>query len=252
MSQSGNDLLRQALSNYSSSGKAIKFDDQDASNASGSLEIPTGSKSRHHSPSQSRAQSTAQSTAQSRAQSRVQSRAQSRVQSRAQSRSNSREQGEYHADQQDDMSEHELTQAASKLNFEESRRELLKSSGEKLGQFSNDQLSNALSALLDKAGEKRLTTREEGLQGICSIMAHKYIADFEQRNREGYLDTFKKCLRSYKSLKEGLLSARGIALWFLQFGENDDSAYSDIYQFLSKFILDTNSTAIKSQVSHPP
>ncbi|OLY83719.1 Interferon-related developmental regulator 1 [Smittium mucronatum] len=229
MSNSGNELLRQALAKYASSGMTAKTEDNELS-VEGSTSGGNQSRSRRQSPASSRQPS------------RVASRAVSRNQSRIQSRSNSKDKEE----KDDGLDEDELVQAADKLSVHEGAEPDV--GGDHMGQFSSEQLSSALSALLDKVSEKRTT--EEGLQGICSIMAHKYIGEFELRNRESYLDAFKRSLRNYKSLKEGLLASRGIALWFLQFGENDDSAYSDIYPFLKKVISDTNTSSITAQIIH--
>ncbi|PVZ96639.1 hypothetical protein BB558_002768 [Smittium angustum] len=235
MSQLGNDLLRVALSKYQSSGSATRDDDE---NDQLSPEKQSGKKNR------SNLKSAAGSTRPSPSASKIHSRAASRSASRDKA---SAVDGKGVGNSEDFEV---LTGAAKKLAINEAETKKDAMFTEKVGQFSNEQLISALNVLLDKMSEKRTSTREEGLQGVCSIMAHKYIGEFQQGNKESYLEGFKRCLKGSKTLKEGLLAIRGIALWFVQFGEDEGGIYSDVCSFLTKFISDTDSVTLKAQAIH--
>ncbi|PVU97692.1 hypothetical protein BB561_000380 [Smittium simulii] len=253
MSSEGTDLIRLALSNYSGLTSTPKLDDS----VSAADKIKEGLKK----PKEGRGGRNPKSgsVVNSRANSREQKTVGSRINSRIQSRVNSSERIEKNSHNQNysdsDSDFDKLADSTSNiiLNDQEdnlSAEKKISSYAEQLGKFSQEQLVDTLNSLLDKLTLKRVEKREEGLQGICSIMVHKYIGEFEERNKESYLESFKKSLRIQKTTKEALLATRGIALWFLQFGYEEDDTYNDVFNFLTKIMQETHSASLHAQIIH--
>ncbi|PVU92066.1 hypothetical protein BB560_000822 [Smittium megazygosporum] len=259
MNIEGTELLRIALSNYSSSGSTAKLEDSEVSAADKikeRIKKTNDSRERGRSPNNSAKNTRFSTPAGSRNSSRETNRTLPRSQSSVKIDS-SRYNGSERSLNDDpyNISDDEangLSKNVDSLSIDQEHRPEKKKNQypDQLGQFSEAQLKDALNTLLDKITEKRATKREEGLQGICSIMAHKYIADFEENNKESYLEGFRRCLKIYKSTKEALLSVRGIALWFLQFGEGEDTIYQEVYDYLYKISLETDSAPLKAQIIH--
>ncbi|OMH85898.1 Interferon-related developmental regulator 1 [Zancudomyces culisetae] len=257
MASSGGDYLKAALGKYSNSGEIAALgkgaNDNDSDNEENRAK--TSPKSQR-AASSSKQGSKAPTPAPSGRRSRGNSRAPSRIQSRANSRDKNMKNIEEGMNSLDIGFDETIRERVGMASLDTEEGDDYDPSGQyaratdQIGQFSTEQLSGAIDALIDKIAEKRSSSKEAGLQGLCSIMAHKYIGESQEGNKLSILETFKRSLKFYKSDKEALLAARGIALWFLQFGLDDDSMYPEVSEFLVKMISETSNAVLKAQLVH--
>ncbi|KAJ1993173.1 Interferon- developmental regulator 1 [Dimargaris cristalligena] len=100
---------------------------------------------------------------------------------------------------------------------------------------------------IDKLTEKRASTREEALQWLIRAMALRYAADALESSQETFLDALRRAVRAGKSSRETLLAARGIALWFVTLGADQEQAYEDLSTLLRPLIKSVRNPATKAQ-----
>ncbi|KAJ1718577.1 Interferon- developmental regulator 1, partial [Coemansia biformis] len=97
-----------------------------------------------------------------------------------------------------------------------------------------EELEEALEALDDK----RIATREKGLQTAIRLMSHVYMGDELEGRRVTLLDALRRAARRTKGDQERELALRAIGLWFVNFGtesegEEEFASTSDLLQALA-------------------
>ncbi|KAJ1918992.1 Interferon- developmental regulator 1 [Mycoemilia scoparia] len=100
---------------------------------------------------------------------------------------------------------------------------------------------------LEVLSEKRVSIRLAALNTIVNVLAHNYLPDELDDIKVSILDSLKRCLKKPKQEKEAILAIQGIAIWFVIFGDGEESMYNDVRPALEDLVSNSKSVATRAQ-----